>query len=104
MKKLSLGLKSVISAILATIYILGVVLFMSNGERMFDQLDNEMLAGTTMLLLFVFSALITGSLILGRPISLFLEGKKQEGWKSLFYTGLSLFVILVIVILIVVLL
>ena len=103
MKKLSLGLKSAINAVLAALYVLAVALLMSNGEKLFGKLDNELLAATTILLLFVCSALITGALILGRPISLFLEGQKQAGWKALFYTGLSLFAILLIIILIVVL-
>ena len=43
--------------------------------------------------------LITGSLVLGKPIYLYMEGKKAEGIKLLFYTIISLAVILAIVIL-----
>jgi len=38
------------------------------------------------LLLFVLSAAITGALVLGKPILLYLEGAKQEAVKLFIYT------------------
>jgi hypothetical protein len=40
--------------------------------------------------------LVTGGLILGRPIMLYLDGQKKEGVKLLFYTGASLFILLIL--------
>lgn len=39
-----------------------------------------------MLLLLVISATITGSLVLGRPILLYVEGHKKDGLKFFGYT------------------
>ena len=39
-----------------------------------------------MLMLFVFSAAFTGTLVLGRPIVWYLNGKKREALSLLFYT------------------
>lgn len=39
-----------------------------------------------MLLLFVFSAALTGALIFGRPILWYLDGKKREAILLFFYT------------------
>jgi hypothetical protein len=42
-------------------------------------------------MLFVFSALVTGGLVLGRPLLLYIDGQKKEGVKLLLFTGLGLF-------------
>ena len=55
-----------------------------------------MLAPAAMLLLFVFSAGVTSSLVFGRPVLWYVEGKKQEALSLLFYTLGFLFVITVI--------
>ncbi len=39
-----------------------------------------------MLLLFVCSATITGFLVFGKPVMLYLDGKKKEAISLLFYT------------------
>lgn len=79
-------------------YVSLVVLFMNNAQNIFGKGDNLM-AGIIMLLIFILSALITGSLVLGQPVLLYLDGKKAEAVKMLFYTIISLFVILALVIL-----
>ncbi|MFH0853418.1 MAG: hypothetical protein V1853_03355, partial [bacterium] len=68
----------------------------NNGEKVFGPVDNKMIGPIVFLLLFVFSALLTGFLILGKPLMLYLDGLKKEGAKLLFYTGASLFVLLLI--------
>ena len=49
--------------------------------------------------IFILSALITGSLVLGKPILLYLDGQKKEGITLLFYTMIGLAIILALVIL-----
>jgi hypothetical protein len=49
-----------------------------------------------MLLLFVFSAAVTSSLVFGRPLLWYLDGKKKEALTLLGYTLLVLFVIIVL--------
>lgn len=78
------------------VYIFLVSLFMNNGSKLFGQVDNELIAPIIFLLLFIFSALLTGFLILGKPIMLYIDGQKKEGIKLLFYTGVCLFVLLII--------
>lgn len=47
-------------------------------------------------LIYYGAALTTGSLVLGRPIMFCLDGKKTEAVKLLFYTTVSLFVLLLL--------
>jgi hypothetical protein len=70
---------------------------MSNVERAFDNVP-DVLAGMTMLTLFVVSAAVTGSLVVGRPILLYLEGKKQEAARFFGYTLGWLVAILVLLV------
>ena len=53
-----------------------------------------------MLLLFILPAAITGALVLGRPILLYVENHKAEAIKMFFYTVGWLFAIMLIVFLI----
>ncbi len=50
-----------------------------------------------MLMLFVFSAALTGSLMLGKPILWYLEGKKKEALLLFSYTFGSFFLLTAIV-------
>lgn len=74
-----------------------VALFMNNAEKIFGKSDNA-ITPVIALLLFILSALITGSLVLGKPLMLYLDGKKAEAVKMVFYTGASLFVLLLLAI------
>lgn len=81
--------------VLAYIFIVTTVI--RNVDRiMAGQPDNPVIAPIAFLLLFIFSALFTGGLILGRPIMLYLDGKKREGVFLLLYTAASLFVWLIL--------
>lgn len=61
---------------------------------------DTILAPTVMLLLFVFSAGLTASLVFGRPILWYMDGKKKEAIHLLAYTLASLFVIIALVVLV----
>ena len=76
-------------------YVSLLVLFLNNAQKLFGKNDNVM-TDVIMLLIFILSALITGSLVLGRPIMFYLDGKKTEAVKLLFYTTVSLFVLLLL--------
>lgn len=61
------------------LYVVLVALFLNGLSIIFrGKPDNEILAPIAMLLLFVLSASITGSLVLGRPILWYLDGKKKD--------------------------
>ncbi|MDD4607255.1 MAG: hypothetical protein PHS07_02905 [Patescibacteria group bacterium] len=69
--------QSFLCALGTTAYIILVSLIMNKGEQIFGQTDG--VAGPiAFLLLFVFSAALTGSLVLGKPVLLYLDGKKKE--------------------------
>jgi hypothetical protein len=89
---------SILNSLGVLAYVSLVVLFMNNAQKIFGKNDNVM-TGVIVLLIFILSALITGSLVLGRPILYYLDGKKAEAVKLLFYTIISLAIILAVVIL-----
>jgi len=78
------------------IYVSLISIIINNGERIFGSDGDKLVGPIIFLLLFVFSALLTGFLILGKPIMLYFDGQKKEGVKLLFYTGGCLFIFLVI--------
>ena len=73
--------------------------FIYSGERIFGDKPSAFIP-IIMLLLFVFSALLTGTLILGKPIFWYIEGKKKEAVSLLLYT-IVVFLITILLILLV---
>ena len=95
MKSSKLWKIAIINSLLTFVYV-GIVAFvMSNGEQLFGKINN-FLGPLAILLLFVFSALVVGLLILGKPVMFYLDGKKTEAVKVLSYTIISLFVLTVL--------
>lgn len=84
------------NAIGTTLYVAILVTSIFYMPRSFDQSPN-LLMPIIMLLLFVFSAAVTGSLVFGRSILWYLEGKKKEALTLLGYTLLILFVIIILI-------
>jgi hypothetical protein len=84
----SLGTAVYVVFIASLIYLLGHVL---PGP------DNTVLIPIAMLMLFVFSAAFTGSLVFGRPIVWYLDGKKREALYLLFYT-LGIFFVMTLIV------
>jgi len=77
-------------------YVFLVSQIMTRGEQLFGNVENSFLAPMVFLLLFLFSALVTGYLVLGKPIMMYADGQKKEAVRLLFYTGASLFVLMLI--------
>jgi len=88
---------SIVHSLGVLIYVSLVALFMNNAEKLFGKEDGPM-TGVVALLLLVLSATITGSLVIGKPILLYLDGKKSEAIKMFFYTIASLFILLLLAI------
>ncbi len=86
---------AVASAILTTLYVICVASFFFYASRIFggDGSKDTILAPIVMLLLLVLSAAITGSLVFGRPVLWYLEGKKQEAISLFLYTLAFLFIV-----------
>lgn len=90
---------SLLNAFGTLAYIAVVVLFMSNAENWFGKVP-EYFAGITMLTLFVFSAAVVGSLILGRPILWYLDGAKGEAIRLFTFTLFWILLILCVLMLV----
>jgi hypothetical protein len=74
--------KGFLLALAEATYIFLVALLMNGVGRFFSNTpDNKILAPMIFLLLFVLSAAISGALVLGQPILMYLEGKKKEAVK-----------------------
>ncbi|OHA25997.1 MAG: hypothetical protein A3D52_01260 [Candidatus Taylorbacteria bacterium RIFCSPHIGHO2_02_FULL_44_36] len=72
------------------IYVAIIAWLLFNGQRLFGEFGG--FGGpTAMLLLFVLSAAITSSLVLGHPIHLYLSGMKKESFQLLIATFAFLF-------------
>jgi len=74
------------------VYIFLLATFFDQASDWFGKADQKIITPVAALMLFVFSALVTGGLILGKPIMLYFDGHKKEGVKLLFFTGIGLFV------------
>jgi hypothetical protein len=97
MKKTKLVVQGIIQAsgVLSYIFLLSV--FMNKANDWIGEDDRGLIAPILVLLIFVFSALITGSLVLAKPIMFYIDGKKKDGIKLLFYTGASIFVFIFLI-------
>ena len=96
MKNTKLIFWAVVNSLGIVVYASLVAFVMFNGEKFFGKAD-DFTGPLMILLLFVVSAVITGSLFLGRPIYLYFEGLKKEAIKLFFYTLTFLFLITLII-------
>jgi len=94
-----LVLMGVLNSLGTVLYIIIVVTFLSNAKNIFGEGDNSFFIPVIMLTLFVMSALITGGLVLGKPVMLYFDGWKKEAVKLLVYTAISLLTLFVLVVL-----
>lgn len=83
---------AIADGVLTGIYVAGVAALMTYANRIFGPADN-ILGGAAILMLLVLSAAVVGTLILGRPLMMYLDGLKKEAVKTLGLTILVLFVL-----------
>jgi hypothetical protein len=98
--KHKLKIVSLIQALGLTAYISLVALFMQNAENWFGpQKGNEMFGIMIFLLIFVISALISASIMLGYPATLFFQGKRKTALNIVLQSvgWLVLFLVLIII-------
>lgn len=100
MKKSAYLWKSFINALGVLVYTAVVSWLLFNGEDLFGATSSFLLP-LFMLLLFVISAAITGLLVLGRPLHLYLSGLKKEAVTLLFATlaWILVFIIAIVIVL-----
>ena len=82
MKKDELIIQALGRAAATTAYVALVALFMSNASLVLGPKDT-FLTPVFVLLTFVVSAAITGFLVLGKPVELYLAGAKKEAFTFL---------------------
>ena len=95
MEKINLIRSSLRNSLATTVYVAIVALIMHNAEKFFGPMKN-IIGPIAFLLLFVTSAAITGFLVLGQPIMLYLDNQKSEGIKLFVYTAVWLFIFTII--------
>ena len=66
-------------------YVCVVALVMANGNRIFGVKDTAV-TPIAALMLFVLSAAVTGSLVVGKPLLMYLNNQKNEAVKLFIYT------------------
>ena len=90
-----------IDAFGTVIYIILIVSFMYSLQSIAPK-EDIILVPIAMLLLFVFSAALTGVLVFGKPILWYIDGKKKEAISLMGYTlGILLIITLLVFILLI---
>lgn len=74
------------------LYVAIVATVMNSGEKWFAKTDTVFTA-IAVLMLFTLSAAVVGSLVIGKPIFLYIDGKKKEAISLLTLTVAFLAVI-----------
>jgi len=77
--------RSFLNALGTTAYVVVVATFLFNASRIFAPKDTAF-APMAALMLLVLSAAVTGSLVLGKPLLMFLNGQKNEAVRLFIYT------------------
>ncbi len=78
--------RSLLNALGTAVYIALVAAFMTNAERFLGNKPDTIFAPILALTLFVLSASITGGLVVGKPLLMYLGNEKTEAVKMFLYT------------------
>lgn len=81
----NLILRSFFNALGTTAYVAGVATIMQNAEKIFGEMDKAT-GPIAFLMLFVLSAAVTGGLVLGKPVLMYLNNQKSEAVKLFLFT------------------
>jgi hypothetical protein len=83
------------NALGTAVYVAIVALIIYNAQKIFGTMRN-ITGPIAFLLLFVTSAAITGFLVLGQPVMLYVDNKKKEAVRLFMLTVAWLFILTVI--------
>lgn len=83
-------------------YVLVLAWFLNHAQQIFGTKPDNFLAPAFMLIMFMVSACITGGLVLGLPIILYLDGQRRRAVMLLIYTISALIIIAILLALILV--
>ncbi|MCX6800374.1 MAG: hypothetical protein NT091_04485 [Candidatus Falkowbacteria bacterium] len=96
MKNSTLVRRGAVHAIGVFTYARLLAIFFSKASDWFGKEDKSIITPVAGLMLFMFSALVTGGLVLGKPLMLYVDGQKKDGVKLLFFTGMGMFVLMLL--------
>ena len=88
-------------AVLVVVYVLIVAWIMQHAQAWFGP-AKTVFAPAAFLMLFVLSAVVVGSLVLGRPALMYAEGQKKEALQFFGFTVLWLFALTIVAFLVLV--
>ncbi|MEK6945553.1 MAG: hypothetical protein AABW63_02055 [Nanoarchaeota archaeon] len=78
---------AIINAFATSVYVATIATLMYlGGKGSFGTANDSVFIPISMLMLFVFSAALTGFLVFGRPVMWYLDGKKREALYLIIYT------------------
>jgi preprotein translocase subunit SecF len=77
--------RSFLNALGTVVYVSAVAIIMQNGEKIFGG-KSSIVGPISFLMLFVLSAAITSSLVLGKPLLMYLNDQKSEAVRLFIYT------------------
>ncbi|OGJ04563.1 hypothetical protein A3F97_00030 [Candidatus Nomurabacteria bacterium RIFCSPLOWO2_12_FULL_41_10] len=97
MSKKQIIIRGFIDALGVAAYVTVFAWVINNLEHWFGDVPDTWLAPVLMLLVFIISACVTGSLVLLKPVLLYVEGQKKES-VSLFVFTIGFLVILALII------
>lgn len=86
---------ALIDTIGTTLYVILVVTFIFSLGGFSGEPEDNIIIPIAMLLLFVFSAGLTGMMVFGKPLMWYLDGKKKEAVSLVVYT-LAILLVMVI--------
>ena len=91
--------RSFLNALGVTAYVAVIATIMQNGEKIFGNM-NQTTGPIAFLTLFVLSAAVTGSLVLGKPVLMYLDNQKTDAIKLFLYTlgWLALAVVILLIV------
>jgi hypothetical protein len=77
--------RSLLNALGTIAYVSVVATVMQNGEKIFGNM-NQTTGPIAFLTLFVLSASVTGGLVLGKPVLMYLNNQKSDAIRMFIYT------------------
>ncbi len=83
-------------SLVVLVYVFMVATIMNHGSQWFG-VEDQALTPVLVLMLFVLSAAITGTLVIGRPILMYMDGQKKEALQFFGYTIGWMFVLTLVV-------
>lgn len=81
--KLSLSQQSFLNALGTVAYVAIVAYFLFNSKTIFGEVEDSFLIPMFMMLLLILSATVTGFLVIGKPLQLYLSDQKSQALKLL---------------------